>query len=107
MVMTFTANEMIVAIARERSQAALWSEARKPRYRPRTTYVTTGQSQSFLYETDTGLRMLAQREVGPNAHVVAVDRDTGHIYVPIANLGGVPVLREIMVASTAANDGDD
>jgi hypothetical protein len=27
--------------------------------------------------------------------------------VPIANLGGVPVLREIMVASTAANDGDD
>jgi YVTN family beta-propeller protein len=60
-----------------------------------------------LYETDTGLRMLAQREVGPNAHVVAVDQDTGHIYVPIANLGGVPVLREIMVASTAANDGDD
>jgi hypothetical protein len=51
--------------------------------------------------------MLAQREVGPNAHVVAVDQDTGHIYVPIANLGGVPVLREIMVASTAANDGDD
>ena len=39
-------------------------------------------------ETDTGLTLLAQRDVGPNAHSVAVDPDTGHVYFPIANLGG-------------------
>jgi len=56
-------------------------------------------------ETDTGLKLLAQRDVGPNAHVVAVDPDTGHIYLPIANLGGQPVLREASV--TTATGGDD
>jgi YVTN family beta-propeller protein len=58
-------------------------------------------------ETDSGLRLLAQRDVGPNAHVVAVDPDTGHVYVPIANLGGQPVLREVSVAAAGGNDGDD
>jgi YVTN family beta-propeller protein len=39
-----------------------------------------------LYETETGLRPLAQRHVGPNAHAVAVDPGTGHVYLPLANL---------------------
>jgi YVTN family beta-propeller protein len=56
-------------------------------------------------ETETGLKPLAQRDMGPNAHVVAVDPDTGHVYLPIANLGGQPVLREASV--TTANGGDD
>jgi YVTN family beta-propeller protein len=56
-------------------------------------------------ETDTGLKLLAQRDVGPNAHSIAVDADTGHVYLPIANLGGQPVLREASV--TTANGGDD
>jgi YVTN family beta-propeller protein len=54
-------------------------------------------------ETDSGLKLLAQRDVGPNAHSVAVDPETGHIYLPIANPGGQPVLRE---ASVAASGGD-
>jgi DNA-binding beta-propeller fold protein YncE len=56
-------------------------------------------------ETDSGLKLLAQRDVGPNAHSVAVDPDTGHVYFPIANLGGQPVLREASV--TAVTGGDD
>jgi DNA-binding beta-propeller fold protein YncE len=50
-------------------------------------------------ETDSGLRLLAQRDVGPNAHAVAVDPESGHIYLPTANLAGKPVLRELSVAS--------
>ena len=56
-------------------------------------------------ETDTGLNLLAQRDVGPNAHSIAVDPDTGHVYLPIANLGGHPVLREASL--TTATGGDD
>jgi YVTN family beta-propeller protein len=53
-------------------------------------------------ETETGLKPLAQDNVGPNAHVVAVDPDTGHVYLPLANLGGQPILREasLMTATT-------
>jgi YVTN family beta-propeller protein len=58
-------------------------------------------------ETDTGLKPLAQREVGPNAHSVAVDPDTGHAYFPIANLGGQPVLREASVTTATSGDDDD
>jgi YVTN family beta-propeller protein len=57
-------------------------------------------------ETDTGLKLLAQRDVGPNAHAVAVDPDTGHLYVPLANFGGQPVLRELSLASQASDDTD-
>jgi YVTN family beta-propeller protein len=57
-------------------------------------------------ETDTGLKLIAERDVGPNAHSVAVDPDTGHIYVAVANFGGQPVLREASV-TTASGEGDD
>ena len=59
-----------------------------------------------LCETDNGLRPLAQRDVGPNAHAVAVDPETGHAYVPLANFGGQPVLRELSL-STASERGDE
>ena len=59
-----------------------------------------------LSETDNGLRPLAQRDVGPNAHAVAVDPETGHAYVPLANFGGQPVLRELSL-STASERGDE
>jgi YVTN family beta-propeller protein len=58
-------------------------------------------------ETETGLKPLAQNDVGPNAHVVAVDPDTGHVYFPIANLGGQPMLRESSVTTATVGDGDD
>jgi YVTN family beta-propeller protein len=44
---------------------------------------------------DGGVRELARDTVGPNAHSVAVDPATHHLYVPLANVGGQPVLREL------------
>jgi YVTN family beta-propeller protein len=58
-------------------------------------------------ETDTGLKPLAQQDVGPNAHVVAVDPSTGHTYFPIASLGGQPVLREASVTTATGGDDDE
>jgi YVTN family beta-propeller protein len=58
-------------------------------------------------ETDTGLKLLAQRDIGPNAHSLAVDPDSGHAYIPIANLGGQPVLREVSVTTATGGDDDD
>jgi YVTN family beta-propeller protein len=60
-----------------------------------------------LFETDTGLRPLAQKDVGPNAHAVAVDPDTGHVYVPLANFGGQPLLRELSLTASTGTDDDD
>ena len=62
---------------------------------------------SAFSETDTGLKPLAQQDIGPNAHSVAVDPDTGHVYLPIANLGGQPVLREASVTTATGGDDDD
>jgi YVTN family beta-propeller protein len=57
-------------------------------------------------ETDTGLKLLAQQDVGPNAHSMAVDPDTGHIYFPLANFNGKPVLREVSLTTATGNAGD-
>jgi YVTN family beta-propeller protein len=57
-------------------------------------------------ETDTGLKPIAQQNVGPDAHSMAVDPDTGHVYFPLANFGGQPILREASV-TTATGDDDD
>jgi len=43
---------------------------------------------------DAGVREIARGTAGPNAHSVAVDPTTHHLYLPLANLGGRPVLRE-------------
>jgi len=48
---------------------------------------------------DAGVREIARGDVGPNAHSVAVDPATHHAYLPLANLGGQPVLREIVLES--------
>jgi DNA-binding beta-propeller fold protein YncE len=46
---------------------------------------------------DTGVREIARDTVGPNAHSVAVDPDTHHIYLPLTNVGGQPILRELVL----------
>jgi len=71
----------------------------------RVLYVASERGPLFAFsETDTGLKPLAQGDVGPNAHVVTVDQDTGRIYLPLANVSGHPVLREVAV-TMAASDG--
>jgi DNA-binding beta-propeller fold protein YncE len=45
---------------------------------------------------DGGVREIARDTIGPNAHSVAVDADSHHIYLPLANVGGQPLLRELV-----------
>jgi YVTN family beta-propeller protein len=73
----------------------------------RVLYVAaeSGPATAFS-ETDTGLKPLAQQNVGPNAHSMAVDPDTGYVYFPLANFGGQPMLRETSV-TTATGDDDE
>jgi YVTN family beta-propeller protein len=61
---------------------------------------------TVISETDTGLKPLGQQDVGPNTHSMAVDPDTGHTYLPIANLNGKPVLRELSVTTVTDNHGE-
>jgi len=54
----------------------------------------SGPLTVFDYAGDT-TRQLLQADAGPNAHSVAVDPDTHHIYLPLQNVNGHPVLREM------------
>lgn len=38
--------------------------------------------------------------------VVTVDQDTGRAYLPLANVAGHPVLRQVSVTATASDDDD-
>ena len=49
--------------------------------------------------TDGNVRELVKADAGPNAHSVAVDPSTHHIYLPLQNVTGHPVLREMVVDS--------
>jgi len=46
---------------------------------------------------DNGVHELTRGTAGPNAHSVAVDPDTHHVYLPLTNVGGQPVLRELAI----------
>jgi YVTN family beta-propeller protein len=71
----------------------------------RVLYVASERGPLYAFtETDTGLTPLAQGDVGPNAHVIAVDQETGHAYLALANVSGHPVLREISVTTGADDD---
>jgi YVTN family beta-propeller protein len=73
----------------------------------RVLYVASESGPATAFsETETGLKPLARQDVGPNAHSMAVDPDTGHVYFPLANFGGQPMLREVTV-TTATGDDDD
>ena len=42
--------------------------------------------------------MLSQGDAGPNAHSVSVDPATHVVYMPLTDVGGRPVLRELVPA---------
>jgi YVTN family beta-propeller protein len=54
-------------------------------------------------DDDTGVTRVAFDSVGPNAHVVAVDQDTHKVFMPLANLNGQPVLREVAIDLPSSN----
>jgi YVTN family beta-propeller protein len=61
-------------------------------------YVAAEDGPLTVLERDTtGVREIAKGTAGPNAHSVAVNPDTHHIYLPLMNVAGRPVLRELLV----------
>jgi len=48
-------------------------------------------------DDETGITRVAFQSAGPNAHVVAVDPVTHSVYMPLANVNGQPVLRELAI----------
>src|SRR5215471_4676143 len=62
----------------------------------RLVYVAAENGPLAVFRSDgTGVQRVAFESVGPNAHSVAVDPDSHHIFLPIANQNGHPVLREV------------
>jgi len=59
---------------------------------------------SVFAEDDAGVQLVIRQDVGPNAHSVAVDQQTHHLYVPLANLGGRAVLRELLLPAPVGGD---
>ncbi len=53
---------------------------------------------TVLAVNEDGVREVARGFAGPNAHSVAVNPETHHVYLPLMNVDGQPVLREIAVA---------
>ena len=59
-------------------------------------YVAAEGGQLAVYDTSGGsLRKLAQGNAGPNAHAVSVDPATHLLYLPLTDVNGHPVLREM------------
>jgi hypothetical protein len=61
-------------------------------------YVGAENGPLAIFSSDnSGVQRIAFESAGPNAHSVAVAPDTHHIFLPLANVNGHPVLRELAV----------
>ena len=61
-------------------------------------YVAAESGPLTAFDYSGGVvRQLLQADAGPNAHSVAVDPTTHHLYFPLQNVNGHPVLREMVV----------
>ena len=59
-------------------------------------FVAAENGQLAVFNTGAEeVRKIGQGNGGPNAHSVAVDPETHVVYLPLADLGGHPVLREL------------
>jgi YVTN family beta-propeller protein len=65
----------------------------------RMVYVAAEDGTVFVYSEDIlqrgNLRFVTNPHAGPNAHSIGLDSSTRHVYLPTANILGVPVLREM------------
>lgn len=67
---------------------------------PRRLYVAAENGVLVVFDEAANggdLREVARGFAAPNAHSVAVDPDTHHVYLPLPNVDGHPVLRELKV----------
>lgn len=61
-------------------------------------YVAAENGPLSVFSDEGGaVHELLRADAGPNAHSVAVDPETHHIYLPLQNVGGQPVLREMLI----------
>lgn len=61
-------------------------------------YVAAENGPLAIFSSDSsGVQRIGFESVGPNAHSVAVAPDSHHIFLPLANVNGHPVLRELSV----------
>ncbi len=59
-----------------------------------TVYIAAESGPLTMFSDGGGtVQRIGQQDVGPDAHSIAVDPDTHHLYVPPQNLNGQPVLR--------------
>lgn len=59
-------------------------------------YVAAESGQLGVYDVATGdPKKLALGNAGPNAHTVSVDPASHLVYLPLTNVAGYPVLREM------------
>ena len=64
----------------------------------RLVYVAAENGPLAVFRSDSsGVQRAAFESVGPNAHSVVVDPESHHIFLPLANVNGHPVLREMSV----------
>jgi len=61
-------------------------------------YVASESGALAVFDTGAQVRKVGMGNAGPNAHSVAVDPDTHHVYLPLTDVGGHPVLRELVPA---------
>ena len=59
-------------------------------------YVAAESGQLTVFDVADGVKKLAEGAAGPNAHSVAVNPRTHVVYLPVANVGGRSVLRELV-----------
>ena len=52
---------------------------------------------TVLGRDESGVHEIARGPAGPDAHSVAVNPETHHVYLPLTNVGGRPALRELDV----------
>jgi DNA-binding beta-propeller fold protein YncE len=61
-------------------------------------YVAAENGPLAIFRSNSrGVQRIAFESAGPNAHSVAVAPDSHHIFLPLANVNGRPVLREVAV----------
>ena len=58
-------------------------------------YVASESGTLAVFDVGNQVRKLGAGNAGPNAHSVSADPDTHLVYLPLADVGGHPVLREL------------
>jgi YVTN family beta-propeller protein len=61
-------------------------------------YVASESGILAVFDAGQRMRRLGAGSAGPNAHSVSVDPDTHLVYLPLTDVGGHPVLRELAPA---------